>query len=256
MMRKTVMGIAMLLVFAGAAFAQDGTQKAAAQRLKEAWSLRRTSFKQKAEKKRKILLDTVECYRSVLQDFPEAKAACAEAAFRAGEIYRSLKMNVEAERSFQEVLRHDVGGVFAARALLEIGHLHRRAKAYDEALAAYRKVLKQCPEARSQCADAVTWIGKVLLRKKAYDEARRVLLEFADKFPEFPEDAIRNIDLAAASLLQEGKKAEAEALVEKWRAHFEALLGKDERLDRRITRALERMRTPDRLAGETMEEGR
>ena len=247
MMRKTMMGFALLFMIAGTALAREEARTPAVQRLKEAWSLRRTSFKKKGEEKRKILLETVDRYRSVMQEFPEAKAACAEASFRAGEIYRSLKMTEEAKGAFEGVLRYDTHGPFAARALLELGHIHRRAKAWDPALAFYRRVIAQCPKERDRCADAFTWTGKVLLRKKAYEKARKVLVEFADKFPEFPEDAIRNIDLAAASLLQEGRQAEAQALVEKWRAHFEAMLGKDERMDRRLERALERMKTPERL---------
>ena len=219
----------------------------ASDRLKEAWNIKKTSFKQEPDVKKAILLKTAECYRSVLNDFPAAKPECAEACFRMGEIYRTLRMTDEAVKAFNRVLTFDRNGEFAARALKELGHIHRRVKEYDEAILYYRRVLDECPKQRDRCADAYTWIGKVHLKKKEYEKARTLFLDFPNQFPEFPVEAVRNIDLAAGSFLKEGNKQEAAALITKWRQHFMAMLGQDKRLDRKLEKALERMKTPERL---------
>jgi tetratricopeptide (TPR) repeat protein len=247
MWQKIVTGIAIAVLTAGVAFPREGGPSGASKRLKEAWNLKKTSFKQEAEVKKTILLKTVECYRSLLKEFPEAKAECSQACFRMGEIYRSLKMTEEALREFNRSITFIPAGEFAARSLKEIGHIHRRVKQYDKAIMCYTRVLDECPEQRDQCADAYTWTGKVHLKRKEYEKARGLFIGFIEKFPEFPDDGVRNIDLAAGSLLNEGKREEATALINKWRQHFESLLGKDKRLDKKIERALERMKTPERL---------
>jgi hypothetical protein len=111
----------------------------------------------------------------------------------------------------------------------------------------YERVMKECPEQRDTCADAYTWIGKVHLKEKAFEKARALFMDFLNRFPEFPADAVRNIDLAAGSYLTEGRRDEAAALLEDWRSRFESLMGKSKVMDKRIAKALERMKTPDRL---------
>jgi len=247
MWQKIVASIAIAVLTAGAAFPGDGDPTGAANRLKEAWNLKKTSFKQEAEVKKDILLKTVECYRSLLTDFPEAKAECSEACFRMGEIYRSLKMSDEAAQEFNRSIAFLPAQEFAARALKEIGHIHRRAKEYDKAIIFYKRVLHECKEQREQCADTYTWIGKVHLKRKEIEKARGQFIGFVEAFPEFPDDGVRNIDLAVGTLIDEGQKDEAAALLNKWRQHFESLLGKDKRLDKKIEKALERMKSPERL---------
>jgi tetratricopeptide (TPR) repeat protein len=247
MTQKLISFVLFGLLLAGLAGAQEKCDEGAKNRLKSAWSLKKTSFKQDKEVKREILLKTVDCYRSLLRDFPDCKAACAEACFRMGEIHRSLKMTEEAEKNFNQVLTHDRTGEFAARSLKEIGHLYRRAKDYTKAHAYYQRVLKECADQREVCADACTWIGKVWLKQNDFEKARAVFIDFVDRFPEFPDEAIRNIDLAADSYLDEDDQEAASAFITKWRAHFEAMLGKDDRMDKKIEQALAKMKTPDKI---------
>lgn len=237
--------VGLLANFASLQGADDS--KAAADRLKEAWAIKKTSFKKDKAVKETILLKTVECYCSLIKDFPEAKAECAEACFRIGEIFRTLKRVEDSEREFMRVLDFDKSGAFAARALKEVGHLYRRAKEYDKALGFYKRVMDEFAGQKEQCADAYTWIGKVHLVKKEYDKARDFFLSFVEKFPEFPDDGIRNVDLAVGSYITEGNREAAVSLLSKWRQHFESLLGKDEKLDRKIEKALERMKSPEKL---------
>lgn len=247
-MIKKIVGSCLAVVFLlGLAQSQTTEENPAVERLKEASSLKRTSFKQAPEKKKEILLKTVECYRSVCNDFPEDRAACSEAGFRMGEILRTLKQSEEAKRAFEQSVEFDPASRFAARALKEIGHLHRRAKEYDQAMACYRRVLSECTDWNEDCADALTWIGKVHLKQGEHEKARTILVSFADTYPQFPDEAIRNIDLAAESYLDEGNREKAEELLSRWRQHFESQMGKDERLDKKIEKALERMKTPEQL---------
>ena len=247
MWKNIVASIVISLLAAGAAFPRAEDPAGAKARLKAAWNLKKTSFKQEPDIKKDILLKTVDCYRSLLRDFAECKTECSEACFRMGEIYRSLKMTDEAVREFERTFTFDPSGVFAARSLKEIGHVHRRAKNYEKAIAFYQRVLDECPDQREQCADAYTWIGKVHLKMKQYDEAGALFIGFVEKFPEFPDDALRSIDLAAGALLDQGKRQEAADLLNHWRQHFESLMGRDKRLDKKIEKALEGMKTPERL---------
>ncbi len=219
----------------------------AALKLKEAWKLKKTSFKKPKEEKARILLETATFYENIASEFPQCKAESAQACFRAGEIYRSLGMADKAEASFLEILAFDKSGEFAARSLLEVGHIYRRKKEYPKALEYYARVLGECPEVRDECADAVTWTGKVFLKMKAYDKGRQVLLGFADRFPEFPVDAIRNVDLAARSLIKEKRVDEARRMVERCVQRFESSMGTDAKRDKKVEKALQSMKAAEKL---------
>lgn len=249
MIRRLSVCLVLTILVAGFSMAQESTQPSAKERLKEAWSLKKTSFKQEADVKERILLQTVERYKAILDEFPEDKAACAEAGYRAAEILRTLKKPDEAKAEFQRVLTFDPSSEFAARALKEIGHIYRRNKEYDQAIAHYKRVIDECRDHLGCCADSMTWIGKVFLKQKKYKEARRIFTDFVKMFPDFPDDAIRNIDLAAGSWVDEGNFQEAESMLHLWRTHFESRLGQDDRWDKKVKKALEKMKTPERLKG-------
>jgi len=255
MMKRLLAGMLIFMLLIGSHSAEgieDKTsdsdqQNTAAYKLKAAWALKRTSFKKEPEVKKEILLKTVVLYQAMLSEYPDASSECAEACYRIGEIYRSLKLVGKAEAAFNMVLTYEKNSDFAARALNELGHIYRRYKEYDKAINYYQKVQTDCPAQKDRCADAYTWIGKVYLLQKQYDKARSIFLSFPDKFPGFYEDAVRNIDLAVNSLITEGNLEDAAALLSKWRQHFESLLGKDKKLDKKIERALDRMKSPDKL---------
>lgn len=229
----------------------------AALKLKEASSHRRTSFKKPAEEKRRILLEAAALYEGVIRDFPDYRSESAQAGFRAGEIYRTVGLPERAEKAFLLTLKFDAKGEFAARSLNEVGHLFRRKKEYRRALEYYSRVQKECPDIREQCAVAVTWTGKVLLKQEQGDRGRQVLLGFSDRFPEFPVQAIRNIDLAACSLIKEGRISEAAAMVQSCRDRFAGTLTGEKEENRKIETALQKMKAPEMLdAASTENAGR
>ncbi len=220
-------------------------------KLKEASALRRTSFKKPKEEKKRILLETAAVYEGLMSGCSEFRSECAQASFRAGEIYRTLGMVQKAESSFLRTLEFERKGEFAARSLVEVGHIARRAKDYPAAIVRYERVLTECPDVRDECADAVTWIGKVLLKMKDKEKGRRKLLAFEKQFPEFPVAAIRNIDLAAQSLIKEERFDEAAAMVEDCVKRFEAKIGSDPKEDKKVEKALSKMKAAERLAART-----
>jgi len=223
-------------------------ESAAALKLKEASLHRRRSFKQPADEKRRILLEAAALYEAVIIDYPECRPESAQAAFRAGEIYRSVGLPERAGKSFQKAVAFDRSGEFAARSLNELGHLHRRKKDYPKALEFYARVQKECPKVRDECADAVTWTGKVLLKQEQSDRGRQVLLGFAERFPDFPVQAIRNIDLAACSLIKEGRIDAAAVLVESCRQTYDRAGDGNKSMKRKIEKALGKMKADEILA--------
>lgn len=223
----------------------------AAVKLKQASDLRRTSFKKPKEEKKRILLETAAVYEGIIAECVDFRAECAQASFRAGEIYRTLGMTQKAESSFLRTLEFEGQGEFAARSLVELGHIARRAKDYPAAIARYQRVLTECPAVRDECADAVTWTGKVLLKAKDHEKGRQTLLAFEKQFPEFPVAAIRNIDLVAQSLINEGRFDEAAAMVEECVNRFETKIGSDPKEDKKVEKALRKMKAAERLSART-----
>jgi tetratricopeptide (TPR) repeat protein len=228
--------------------AADGAPSAAAAaKLKEASALRRTSFKKPNDEKKRILLETAGVYERIIEEYRTCRPECAEASFRAGEIYRSLKMADRAEASFLRTLDFQAAGEFAARSLNEVGHIYRRKVDFGRAIEFYRRVLDECADVRDECADAVTWIGKVQLKMNELEKGRQTLLGFADRFPEFPVIAIRNMDLVALSLIDEGRLNEAESLVESCIQRYDVRNGEDGALDKKVEKALKKMKAVEKL---------
>ncbi len=252
MTKKPLVFLLFLPVLVGLVAKQVPAQKApdpnpAVVKLKEASNLRRTSFKKPKEEKKRILLETAAVYEGIIAECATFAPECAQASFRAGEIYRTLRMTRKAETSFIRTLEFQKDGEFAARSLLEVGHIYRRAKDYPAAIVRYRRVLAECSAVRDECADAVTWIGKVQLRMKDLEKGRETLLGFEKRFPEFPVAAIRNIDLVAQSLIGEGRFDEAAALVDGCVSRFSAAIGANPKRDKQVEKALSRMKAVERL---------
>jgi tetratricopeptide (TPR) repeat protein len=248
MFKRTIAALLCATLLAGIVAAQEeGQDGSAAAKLKEAYALRRTSFKKPREVKNRILLETAGIYEQIIKEHSECRAECAQASFRAGEIYRSLKMAERAEASFLRTLQFEKKGDFAARSLNEVGHIHRRKEEYDRAIEFYRRVLSECTDIRDECAEALTWIGKVQLKRNELEKGRQTLLGFADRFPDFPAAAIRNMDLVALSLIDEGKIAEAEDIVESCHQRYGSLSEADPATAKKVEKALKKMKAGERL---------
>lgn len=146
----------------------------------------------------RALEDAAEAYALVSQFWPQAAAAVAEAAFRRGEILRTLEQDGAAYGSFLEALdAADAAGdeVLSIRARLELGRGQRRAgrrlraiEWFEEAAARSGAPLRQRNDAREELAELRTELGQweaALIAARAWrsdaesdpEEARALLLE-------------------------------------------------------------------------------
>jgi hypothetical protein len=188
----------------------------------------------------------VAAYRAIRREFPEERLAVAEAAFRAGELLRSTGDGEGALAEFT-IARDGPGrGPFRVRALLEIGHVHRREGRHGAALDAYLAASTDAAAAVRWREEASVWAGRVYAAQSRWEDARRVLepvalraedpLQRIDAFDELALVFVSAGDLeAAAGELARCREALADASLE------ESDLGE------RVRGALQRMRSIARL---------
>jgi len=194
----------------------------------------------------------VEAYRAVRRHFPRGRALGAEAAFRAGELLRAQGAEAEALAEFTAARRLGARTEFAARAELEIGHVHRRAKRAMEALAAYERVLTD-PGADSCVRDrAGYWAGRVHASLGRGADARRAYERVARDGVD-PTERVRAFDAWADSLIDEGDLEGAAGVLELCRVSLDDVALEETELGQRVREALERMSSVERLVGEVEE---
>ena len=175
--------------------------------------LKRQASGKSAEQKHVALTAAAKACEEVAKGALEP-AVVAEAHWRAGELWRTLRHEEEARRCFTAATAMAAADPrLAAKAWLELGHLDRRATRWDAAVASYRKVLDVKPEQRREGAQALTWQGKALLGKGAAAEGHALLLAVGERYPELPLDDIRNVDLVACDWIEAGRVEEAKELV-------------------------------------------
>jgi tetratricopeptide (TPR) repeat protein len=239
----------------------------ATEALAGASKLKREASQAKGEEKLEALVRAAKGYERVARDLADERAASAEASFRAGEIWRTIRHEEEARRCFQETAGEIAGAPgFAARAWIELGHLERRQHRLDEARRCYERVLSIVPEQRRECARALTWQGKTLIEQKNAKDGHVALLAVGARYPEFPLDDIRNVDLVAVDWIKSGRIEEARQLVNDCiERHSEdddadaddsAKDDKDDRDEPVIRRALDKMKSRDLLSNPPAASGR
>ncbi|MFH0947271.1 MAG: tetratricopeptide repeat protein [Planctomycetota bacterium] len=180
----------------------DEQSSAAEAQLQVARQTRQQAFKKSGEEKQAILEASILEYQKIFEQFSDQKETCAEAAFRVGEIERSMGDTAAARGAFEKVLEYEKSApTFAARALCELAHIARRDQKIEDALATYQNVLDRFPAEEPQAVLALTWIGKVEERRGKPTEARKAWLSIAERYPSQPIPAIRAADLAALSAL-------------------------------------------------------
>ena len=181
----------------------------------EASRLKRSASGKSAEEKHAALTAAAHEYERTAKASGLEPAFVAEAHWRAGEIWRTLRHEEEARACFEATTKLVAAEPrLAAKAWLEIGHLDRRAKRYDAAIASYRRVLSLTPEQRRESAQALTWHGKALLAKGDTADGHALLLSVGQRYAEFEFDDVRNVDLVACDWIEAGRIAEARTLVD------------------------------------------
>ena len=188
----------------------------------------------------------VEAYRAVRLFHPEARAVAVEAAFRAGEILRAAGADAGALEEFHWSAAHGEGTEFRARALLESGHLFRRARRWSEALEAFLAVAGD-PRARAaRRADAWLWAGTVWKAQGRVDEARLAWQRVSDEAPD-PLARIQAFDELALLLLEADDLEGAAGMLERCTNALAARALEETEDGERVRNALLRMRIVDEL---------
>ncbi len=123
----------------------------------------------------------IEAYQAVRHFHPQARVIGAEAAFRAAELLRAAGEDARALEEFRWSAREGQGTEFRARALLEIGHLHRRNERRAEALEAYLDVAGDAKAEGFRRDDAWYWAGVVWKTEGRLEDARSAWKRVAEQ---------------------------------------------------------------------------
>lgn len=220
--------------------------QAAEQALQAARDAKKLATGKKGEERHELLERCAAAYERAASGHPEVAVVVAEAWFRAGEIYRTLRNFEDSQRCFEASRKLSQIPTFAARATAELGHLHRRVKEYEAAIEFYQKVALDFPDERQEGVRALTWEGKTRLLLEQHEEGHRLLLAAADRYPDFPVDAIRNVDTVATDWIEAGRIDEARELLEACRSRYRASSGGAGPAEETLA-ALEKMKAPELL---------
>lgn len=184
--------------------------------------------------------------RAVRQYFPTETAPCAEAAFRAGELLRAAGDLEAAGAEF--ALARDTGGSspFRLRALLELGHLQRRGRAFEKALASYEALIADRAATPGQRDEASLWAGAATHELGRAADARRIWQRVADG-AEDPLDRVRAWDRLASALIESGDLEGAAGTLERCKEALASSAAEETRLGERVRSALDGMRAADEL---------
>lgn len=188
----------------------------------------------------------VRAYRAICEHFPGDAPVCAEAAFRAGELLRAAEDVAGARSEFVLARERGAGTPFRVRAMLEIGHVERRARNHADALSAYESVLAEADATRRARDDASLWIGRVYTELDRTADARRAWQRVADG-GEDPLDRVRAYDYLACARVIEGDLDGAAGILKSCRSALADVAAEETALGERVRSALLAMRATDEL---------
>lgn len=238
-------GVALASARGAAQEGEPGKLDTAEAELARAQSLRAALRKAPAPQRATLQREAVAAFRAVRTHFPQERAAAAEAAFRAGELLRADEP-VAAEAEFRAARELGAGTAFAARAGLELGHLHRREGALEAALGDYQSVSAEDKAERRYRDDALLWAGRVCADLGRKDEARRIW-EGVAAAAESPLDRIEAFDELVLALVDAGDLEGAAGMLERCKTTLADTANEETQLGERVRNALVRMRAARRL---------
>ena len=188
----------------------------------------------------------VAAYRAVRTHHPTARSVAAEAAYRAGELLRAGGQADGALDEFQEARDRGAGTAYRARASLEIGHLHRRARRTEPALDAYLGVAMDTTTCPCRRDEALLWAGRVWADGGRDADARRVFQRVAEE-GEDPLDRVRAYDELGLLHLERGDPEAAAGVLDVCRLALSEVALERTRTGERVRDAMARMRVVDAL---------
>lgn len=215
--------------------------------LEHAASLKKALRGLEGEARDQARKEAIAAYRSVREYFGGDANASAEAAFRAGELLRSADDSTGALAEFTIARDRGAGTDFRVRAMLEIGHLERRAKRLQQAIAAYEAVVADDTATARQKDDASLWVGRVYSDLERPADARRVWQRVAEKGDD-PLDRVRAYDFMVSALVDANDLEGAAGTLARCREALADVAQEESKLGERVRSALAAMRSIDELA--------
>lgn len=142
----------------------------------------------KGEERAKALGAALATYEEIGRTWPDALPEKAEAKLRASSLLRRLDRESDALTALDEVLQIAGQAKAHARALMEKGGLLRKLKRFDEARAAWQRLIDDLADQPGAVADARLSIAKLARQLKDWDgaaeQAELVLTQHADLWRE------------------------------------------------------------------------
>lgn len=188
----------------------------------------------------------IEAYQAVRVHHPEEKSIAAEAAFRAGELLRATNDVEAAAVEFDVAAELGRGGPFECRALMEHGHLYRRAGELRRALDYFHDVVSHRTTSVRLRDDAWFWIGRMQRDLGRFDDAVRawktISMGEGDAL-----DRVEAFNWWANLLIDRGDLNGAAGVLNACQLQLLDWSLEETQFGRRVRRALERMRARRRL---------
>ena len=193
-------------------------------------------------------------YRAVNNYWPGVGALQSEAAYREGELWLRLEQPGDAVGAFQVCIdacqtTPDGGGQeleFAARARLQLGHIHRRASRFGKAIHSYGLVAQQEFATRRHLNDALEWQGRCWMELAQWSLAEQAFTRWAAQ-AENQLEQVRAVDRQAQALIAAGKITKAEVLLSELQSKLRAASLEPTPEARQLFEALGRIRAEVQL---------
>ncbi len=176
-----------------------------------------------------------------------SRKRAAEAAFRSGELANWLGSRNEALQAFRAAAQWGAPGGFGGRAWLELGHVHRRARRFEEALDAYARLVHEREAPATRRDEARLWAGRLHALRGETDTARRLWRACAEG-AEDPVQRVRAWDELVNAWVESGDLEAAAGCLATAYARLGPLADELTEHGARVDRALGRMRCTARLA--------
>lgn len=182
----------------------------------------------------------IAAFRAVRLHFPAQRSTCAEAAFRAGELWRAAGRPGLAALEFGVAIELGAKSEFRSRARIELGHLARRAGELAQAQALFEVVALDAGAAARWRDEASLAIGRLHAATVRHADARRWLRRVAEQSGDVLL-RVRAYDAWAITYVDEDDVEAAAGVLALARNALDDVAQEATELGERVAAALERM---------------
>ncbi len=183
---------------------------------------------------------------AVRRNFPQERAAVADAAFRAAEQLRWVDEDLAALREFEVVRAMATDTTLRARAVLESAHLERRRRNVDRALDLYLGLCADASAPPRRRDEAALWVGKSYALLGRFADAERWLRRAAERACHAL-DRVRAFDEWCALFVSIDDLEAAAGVLATCRASLAPVVAEETKLGESVRDALEGMRSIELL---------